>query len=129
MGEADGESESIERLRRSEELFARAFLLNPMPMVVTNGETERFMAANEAFTTLTGYFRAEIIGATSAELELWPDRGERGGVTGALRASGHAGPFHATVRVKDGREIPCRVSFRMLEVAGERHILSVLVPD
>src|SRR6185436_5889172 len=98
-------------------------------MVITHGETQRFMAANEAFTALTGYFRADVLGATSAELELWPDRGERGGVTDALRASGSAGPYHATVRVKDGRDIPCRVSFRVLDVAGERHILSVLVPD
>src|SRR5690349_4277793 len=98
-------------------------------MVITHGETQRFMAANEAVTALTGYFRAEVIGATSAELELWPERGERGNVTDALRATGHAGPYHATVRVKDGRDILCRVLFRMLEVAGESHVLSVLVPD
>lgn len=111
-----------------DELFARAFLLNPIPMTITNGETQRLTAANERFFQLTGYWRSDVIGQTSEALQLWPDRNERAPVGNALQTGGVAGPFTAGIRTRAGEVVPCEVSFRLLEVAGRSMVLSVLVP-
>lgn len=111
-----------------DELFARAFLLNPIPMTITNGETQRLTAANERFFQLTGYWRSDVIGQTSESLQLWPDRNERAPIGEALQSAGVAGPFNSGIRTKDGAVVPCAISFRLLEISGRPMVLSVLVP-
>lgn len=119
---------STAALRRSEELYARAFLQNPLPMTLTNAETNRFIAANEEFLKLAGFWRAEVIGATSAELELWPERASRGGVGEQLEMDGMAGPMRGGIRGKGGVVVPCVLWFRLLKVESGRTVLTVLVP-
>ena len=124
------DEEAVERLKQSEELFARAFLMNPLPMTITNGETQRFTAVNEAFLHLVGYWRVDLIGRTSTELSLWVTPAEREEVGERLRADGSTGLMTSAIRTKDGSKLPVQVAFHLLTpTVGAASVLTVLVPQ
>ena len=68
---------SEETLRQSEEKFAKAFHGGPIMMVLATVEDGKFIDANEAFCSVTGYIREEIIGHTTKELNFFVDTVER----------------------------------------------------
>ncbi len=107
-----------------------AFFQNPLPMTITHGDTERFLAVNQAFVTLTGFYRADAIGATSRELNLWADRSDRERITGKLRDSGNevVGPLSGDLRTRSGDVITCRYAFRLLSTDGAECVLTVIIP-
>lgn len=127
MGDSP-DDDILERVRRSEELYAKAFIQNPVAMTLTDSETQQFVAANQRFFELTGFWRAEVIGRTSAELGLWPDRAERDKVAQRLAEQAVFGLVQASVRMKDGRSVECLVGFQLIETDGRRFVLSVLAP-
>jgi PAS domain S-box-containing protein len=58
-------------LRQSEERFATAFKLAPVPMAVSTLESLRFLDVNDAFAAATGYLAAELVEHSASEVELW----------------------------------------------------------
>ncbi len=67
-----------ERLRRtSEERFAKVFESSPNPILIVHSESGIYADANQAWLDLYGYAREEVIGRTSAELNIWVDRADR----------------------------------------------------
>jgi PAS domain S-box-containing protein len=121
------DDEALAALRRSEELYARVFMQNPVAMSITNADTGRFTAANEEFLKLVGYWRAEVIGRTSLELELWPEYGDRERVGERLEAGDVIGPLPGGVRNKQGAVVPCSALFRLLNTSEGALVLTVLV--
>lgn len=90
--------------------------------------TQRFTHINSAFARLVGYTRADLLGRTSEELGLWPDRSRRDEV-GLRLSDGEEPPLvRARVRVKSGGDVPVLVSYRLLELESGPAVLSVLVP-
>ena len=123
------DEDQLRRVREVDELLQRAFLSNPIPMTLTNAETERFVAVNQAFLDVVSLTRADVIGRTSADLKLWPDRSGRASVGDRIAEGGVAGPYKAAFRNRAGDLVPCRVSFRLLRVGENSSVLTVLVPD
>src|SRR6476619_5047148 len=66
-----------EALQASESRFSVAFNSNPMLATISMLEGGRFLAVNDSFISLTGYSRAEAVGHTALELNLWPDPEDR----------------------------------------------------
>src|SRR5262249_9216177 len=59
-------------LRKSEEKWSKAFHLNPLPMCIVDVDRNAyFLDVNEAFESMSGYRRDEVIGRTSTELGLY----------------------------------------------------------
>jgi PAS domain S-box-containing protein len=123
------DDEALAALRRSEELYARVFMQNPVAMSITNAETGRFTGANEEFLKLVGYWRAEVIGRTSQELNLWPDYGDREQVGDRLQAGQVVGPVEGGVRNKMGVVVSCTALFRVLSTSEGQSVLTVLVRE
>ncbi|MGH8117945.1 MAG: PAS domain S-box protein [Rhodanobacteraceae bacterium] len=83
-------------LRQSEERFATAFRLAPVPMLICARSGWRVLAANEAFGAVTGYRHADIKARSLCEIGFW----KHTKVLEDLRSSLDAGQ---EVR---GREVP-----------------------
>ena len=66
-----------ETVRESEERFAKAFMSNPAPQVISDIKTGRFMDVNEKWTKMLGYTRSEMIGRTSKQVGIWDDPSDR----------------------------------------------------
>ena len=121
-------AEVLARLRESEELYARAFMSNPIAMSLTSLGSGRFTHINTAFANLAGWNRSEVIGRTSDELRFWPERGNRESVGRRIEAGDDFPLVRTEMRRKDGVLVPVLASFRLLKVGIGDSVLSVLVP-
>jgi PAS domain S-box-containing protein len=115
-------------LRASEALFARSFLGAPLALCVSNATTGNFVLVNEDFLTLTGYWRSDVIGRTAAALGLWVDTEVREKVGRRLADGEDAPGFRTRFRRKDGEEIEALGRARIVEVAGQRCVVTAAVP-
>ncbi len=65
---------NLERaLQQSERRFYRTFDATPVAMGIIQANDGRFHIVNNAFLTMTGFTRQEILGKTAQELQLWAD--------------------------------------------------------
>jgi PAS domain S-box-containing protein len=121
------EKRTEESLRRSEEQFARVFLGNPAAIAVELRDSERFMLVNEEFLALTGYWRAEALGRTGADLGVWVDPGQREQLL--TRAANEARPSSARVdiRSKAGEVRRCIAAARQAAIEGQECFVITLL--
>ncbi|MBS1795400.1 MAG: PAS domain S-box protein [Acidobacteria bacterium] len=115
-----------EKLRESEERFAKAFNSSPLVLTITSLKTGRLIEVNETFVTATGYTREETIGRTTDELGLWARAGDREQELGLVRKNGEIRDLEYVFRVRDGREIVGLLSAQQLEIRGEPCALTVI---
>ena len=60
-------------LRDSEEKFFKAFSSSGNAICISSLSDNKYIEVNDSFTRFTGYSREEVLGHTSAELNLWTD--------------------------------------------------------
>ena len=65
--------ESEKALRSSDEKFSKAFDYSPDPMCITKLQDARFQYINRSFEQVSGYSKAEALGKTAQDLNLWSD--------------------------------------------------------
>src|SRR5215204_909614 len=97
-------------LRQSEERFAKAFRLAPVPITISTADDHRIFEVNEAFTRVLGYRAQDAVGYPAEDLGLWVDDGERRRFEAELARTGSVRDFEAYLRVKGGGDIDCLVS-------------------
>lgn len=66
-----GVTKDISKLQLSEEKFSKLFLLNPSACGLTDLETHKYIEVNDAFYTLFGFEKSEVIGKTPYELNIF----------------------------------------------------------
>jgi diguanylate cyclase (GGDEF)-like protein/PAS domain S-box-containing protein len=74
-----------EELRQSEEKFAKSFQTSPYAIAITRLEDGKFIEVNNAFATVTGYSRAEVMVEASIGLNLWVNEKDREEMASFLR--------------------------------------------
>ncbi len=106
----------------SEELLHRLFHENPQPMWVTDAETQRFLAVNDAAVDKYGYSAEEFAALTIAVLR-------NDGAHPALdvrQARAGRTAYKARHRLRDGRFIDVEVTAVAQELAGRPGILTLI---
>jgi len=68
-----GVSSDISRIKLSEEKFSKVFYINPSACSITDTNTQRYVEVNDAFCTLYGFDKSEVIGKTAVELGIIPE--------------------------------------------------------
>ncbi|HVE59402.1 MAG TPA: PAS domain S-box protein, partial [Pyrinomonadaceae bacterium] len=115
-----------EKLRESEEKFAKAFNSSPLVLTITSLKTGKLIEVNDTFVQITGYTREETIGRTTAELGLWGNSADRESELSAVQKMGEIRDLEYVFRLKDGREIVGLLSAELLEIRGEPCALTVI---
>lgn len=110
--------------RHSEERFSLIFRSSPEAISLSAERDGRYLDINDAFTRLFGWTRKEAVGKSALELGLWADPDDRARWIEALRANGSARDFEALFMRKDGEFRSVLISAGILELDGERWILS-----
>ena len=114
----------MRELEESEEKYRAAFMTSP-DSVNINAMDGTFIDINEGFTQLTGYTRADVIGAKSTEIGIWARPEDRELLVAGLRARGVVENLESLFRCKDRSSRTAIMSARIVSLKGIPHILSI----
>jgi PAS domain S-box-containing protein len=81
--------ETEEALKKSQELFHKAFLYNPNPMMFTSLIEGVYIDVNLQFLKSTGYSREEVVGKQADQLSLWSDSVQRDSIIAEIKKKGY----------------------------------------
>lgn len=115
-----------EALRISEEKFAKAFKTSPDALAINRLSDGMYIEINTGFTAITGHLPEDVIGRSSlpGDLGIWVHKEDRDRMAAALVANGEAIDIEAPFRMKNGQVLTGLMSARVIEINGEKCILS-----
>ncbi len=116
----------ITERKKAAERFERLFNFNPSIMGLTSTKDRRFFMVNDAFLSLLGYTREEVIGKTAADLELYADPGDLRKLSVLLEAGGGVDSFEVRLRKRNGDSLTGLFSSEIIELDGESYHLAVI---
>jgi hypothetical protein len=114
-------------LRESEERFAKAFRSSPAAIAITRKSDGRYLEVNDAALRLLRYSREELVGRTTAELDLWVHPEDRQHVIEVLKTKGRVQNAEYRLRRKDGDIADTDYSAEVVEIGGEECILALVI--
>jgi PAS domain S-box-containing protein len=122
----DARKKVEDALRHSEERFATAFKLAPVPMAVSSLDDLLFLDVNEAFAEVTGYSHAELLGRSTAEIELWESTSARLDLHRQFQKAGTVRNYEIKLRNKAGNLLDCLVAAERVTILDKPCILNVV---
>lgn len=126
MGLIEQRLEREAALRASEDRFAKIFKASPDSLLIVRASDFHILDVNPSFERQTGFTRAEVLGKTSKNLNLWVDDVEREEGLRQLHAYGHIRNYQCRARLKSGHIVTCLGSTESVELNGERCLLTVM---
>jgi PAS domain S-box-containing protein len=117
-------AESREAQKNAELIFNTS----PDAASITRLSDGQYISINDGFSRLTGYTRAEVIGKTSLNLNLWKNPADRQAFVSALDKTGTCENLEAVFQRKDGIQLIGLMSARLVSLQGETHI-SCMIHD
>jgi PAS domain S-box-containing protein len=113
-------------LQESEEKFTTIFRTSPDSIALTTiDDGGRYVEVNDSFLKLTGYDRQEVIGRTTADLNLSIDPQQDVELLNLLQQQGAVQNFEYHYRSKAGDLGTALISFQVAELDGQPHVLTV----
>jgi len=114
-------------LRQSEERFAKAFRLTPVPTLVCGASDQVVIDVNEAFLDTLAYPSEEVLGRTLAEIDFIHDKHARTRLFAALEKAGSLDRIDVRLRKKDSELIDCAISADTVNIQDTPCYLLVLM--
>src|SRR5438132_1118280 len=122
------ERDKVEASRRaSVEAFQKAFHASPVPMAISSLHDGRFVEANLQFLRLFGFERADVVGRSSLELEMWVDQQQSRVLGERLKERGSIRDAEVQVRTKAGQVRRALMSIEYLDLRDQPTIITTLV--
>jgi PAS domain S-box-containing protein len=118
-------ADATRELRESQERFSKAFRASPVFMSIARLSDGEFVEVNEAFLQSGGWTRQQVIGHTSAELEIWPSVETRNAFLSEVQRAGYVHSREVQLHGSDGRVQTLLLSAELIEIGGQPHILAV----
>ncbi len=122
----DAIAQAQHALAHSEEKFAQVFRASPMLMAISDLEKGLYLDVNDAFLQTLGYTRAEVIGHTSHELNLFAQPEQRRHALQLLEDQGYLREFEALVQNQAGQILEGLFSAEYIELQDRRVLLTVM---
>jgi PAS domain S-box-containing protein len=114
------------RLKESEKRFLNAFQASPVAQTIERLPEGRWVEVNDSFLRMLGFTRGEIIGHTSAELNII-DQDERARVLRDVIDKGSQRGKEMTVRTKAGESLTVLSFDEKIVFNGQNHSISTLL--
>ncbi|EKQ67039.1 PAS domain S-box [Leptolyngbyaceae cyanobacterium JSC-12] len=126
---ADQLQQSFDRikvaLQASEEKFTKVFRTSPDPITIMTLDEGRYLEVNESFLKFSEYSQEEVIGRTSAELNLSVDYQQDLALKEQLERQGTVQNFEYYYRTKTGQVGTTLLSIERVELDGQQRILTI----
>ncbi|MBE7199394.1 PAS domain S-box protein [Methylobacterium sp. A49B] len=113
-------------LRQSEERFAKAFRMTPVPTVLARAEDFHVTGVNEAFSRIFGLGEDRIVGRSLTEAGLWVSDTQRLQFEAALERHGYVFGVEVCLRHDGGGNLDCLVSAERVSINDSDFVLLVL---
>lgn len=114
-------------LRQSEERFAKAFRVAPVPTLICDAQQLRLLEVNNALIQTTGYADEDVMGKPLSDIGLFPSKEAYKAFFRTLEESGSM--LNAEFRLvrKDGGQIDCLMSAETVSIHSARCFLISLL--
>ncbi len=113
--------------RESEEMLLSAFSASPAAIWISEGQDAKAcVAINDAFESLTGFSREDVIGKTGDDISLYEDPRDRESLVEKLRSSGSFRNAELRFRKKNGELRDGVFNARVSRVGDKSYVLIVL---
>jgi two-component system, cell cycle sensor histidine kinase and response regulator CckA len=113
------------RVRYRQTLLAKAFRSSPLGTTISTRAEGRYVDVNDAFLQMLNYERRDVIGRTSADLNLWVDPEDRSRMLQQLGDSSIAKGLSTRFRTSSGDIRDASVSAELIELDGVPCVLAV----
>ncbi|MFO1338207.1 MAG: PAS domain S-box protein [Burkholderiaceae bacterium] len=117
---------ALRDLNEAHERFSRVFESAPIAMALSEARDNTFVEVNAPFEALVGRPRAEILGRHSLDLGFWAETTLSSDVLRRLETGVPVQHQEATFRRADGTLLDVDYSGCVVEIAGRRHIVSMV---
>ena len=107
--------------------FERLFRNNPALMAISTTSNRKFFDVNESFLKTLGYSRAEVIGKSSADLNLFVQPEKQKEIAHLLHNTGRISDIEMQIRKKNGDIIYGIFSGELISSQGQQYFLTVMV--
>ncbi|MBS4028471.1 MAG: PAS domain S-box protein [Ignavibacteriales bacterium] len=115
-----------ELLYHSNELFTKVFHSSPLAIALTRVSDRRYVEVNDAFLSMVGFERDEVIGRTSLELGMIIDTAERERFIQHLQNKGADQAYEMRIRKRNNEIITVLVSAEVVHINGELSALAII---
>jgi PAS domain S-box-containing protein len=114
------ERKKVEKaLRESEEKFSTAFHSSPVTIAITTLKDGKYVEVNDSYIKATGYTSKELLGRSSAELNIWAEPEDRVRLFKMLEELGRVSNEEFDFRMKSGEIRTWLFSAERINFAGE----------
>lgn len=127
VADITAQNEALERLRRSEDRFAKAFNFSPLKMTITRLSDGTFVEVNQARDPVQGFGRQELLGKTTLATGGWLSPQERQAFVELIQREGHVSGYETRMRHASGEVVDAKMWAERIEIDGEDCILSCFV--
>ncbi|MEI8115301.1 MAG: ATP-binding protein, partial [Bacteroidia bacterium] len=122
-----GVSKDVSQIKLSEEKFSKAFQSNSAMMAISSVNTGKFIEINDSYVTTLGYSREEMIGQTSADMNIYLDLETRTDVLEKLKQNIPVRELEIKIKTKSGNVLTGIFSADYIVIGNENCILALLV--
>jgi PAS domain S-box-containing protein len=122
-----GISKDLTAEQEAQQRFERLFRNNPALMALSTLPDRQFADVNDAFLKTLGYSRADVIGKTAAELNLFTDINQQAEIVNTLFTKGRIIDLEMQLSGKNGKTIDGIFSGEIINSHGQRYFLSVMI--
>lgn len=116
-------SQAEDRLRLSEERFAKAFKSSPIPVSIQGLHDYRYLDVNDSYLLVTGYDKSQLLGNSPLELNLWPQTEARTRIFQKLLDGGSVKNVETTIRARSGEIKSTLLSAELITLGEESFAL------
>jgi PAS domain S-box-containing protein len=118
--------QEIRERQQAEEKFAKAFRSSPSPIAIATLEEGRFIDVNSSFLRMSGYSLEEIIGYSSADLNLGITEAQNSSIWQKLLETGSVQNHEIDFRTKSGEIRIVLLSAELIDLDGTQCILNTI---
>ncbi len=125
--EAEGRQQAEQLICESQERFVTIFQSSPVGITLSRLKDGRLVDANPALLSMLGYGREEVIGRTAREMGVFVSPEDRERLVETIRTNGRVDRAEVQVRKKSGEEGTMLGSSELINLAGEAHLLNIML--
>jgi PAS domain S-box-containing protein len=113
------------KLIRSEDRFSKAFTAMPDAITISRLGDGKIIDINDAYETMFGRSRKDVLGHTSIEIGLWPDPDIRKEIADKTAGDGFLRDYECQFVHSSGRLVDVSMSIELLKIENRPHIISI----